>query len=477
MMSNTTHANPTNASKLWGGMFETAPLAVFHRFNQSLPFDWQLWPFDILGSIAHVRMLGKQGHLSEADVTTLVEGLETLYADLEYQRLPIATADDEDVHSFVERILTERLGTVAKNIHMGRSRNDQVALDFKLFCRHRLDVMTHAVAELIHALCDKAAPHTHTLMPGFTHLQAAQPISFAHHLMAYTEMFRRDVERLQAARQRLNLSPLGAGALATTTFNLDRAFVANELGFAGVTRNSLDTVSDRDFALDTLHALTMVMMHLSRLSEELIVWNSQAYGFVTLPDSLTTGSSMMPQKRNPDGAELIRGKTGRVFGAFTSLFTTMKALPLAYNKDTQEDKEPVFDAITTVQGCLTIMTLMIQELEPNVERLKQATGQGYTNATDVADALTKAGMPFREAHEWTGKLVRHAMGLNVSLEAMPLETWQAVCPAVTPEVLEAIPLDRCMQRRAVVGGPAPEQVSAHIKETQQWLQTLPTYSV
>lgn len=448
-------------AQLWGGVFDTSPLKIFEAFNQSLPFDQALWAFDILGSIAHVTMLGKQGYLTEAETSTLVEGLQTLYQELEAGTTVMDMAC-EDIHSFVEKTLTDRLGTVGKKIHMGRSRNDQVALDMKLYTRAKISQLHTQVEALISALCHKAQQHTHTIMPGFTHLQVAQPITFGHHLMAYTEMFLRDKSRLQDCVARLNTSPLGAGALATSTFNLDRHFVAEQLGFADVTYNSLDTVSDRDYLLELLSDLSIMMMHLSRLSEELILWNSQAFNFVVLEKTLCTGSSMMPQKQNPDAAELIRGKTGRVYGALISLLTTMKALPLAYNKDMQEDKEPVFDAIKQVAGCVEMMTAMINGLQANVPVMRQLCQQGFITATDVADYLVTKGVPFRESHELVGQLIRQCQAQNITLEALNLETLQQFSPLFEADFFEAIALETCVNVRCVVGGPAPVQVQARI---------------
>jgi argininosuccinate lyase len=448
-------------AQLWGGVFDTSPLKIFEEFNQSLPFDQALWAFDILGSIAHVTMLGKQGYLTEDETSMLVEGLQTLYQELEAGTTVMDMAC-EDIHSFVEKTLTDRLGTAGKKIHMGRSRNDQVALDMKLYTRAKISQLHTQVVALISALCHKAQQHTHTIMPGFTHLQVAQPITFGHHLMAYTEMFLRDKSRLQDCLVRLNTSPLGAGALATSTFNLDRHFVAEQLGFADVTYNSLDTVSDRDYLLELLSDLSIMMMHLSRLSDELILWNSQAFNFVVLEKTLCTGSSMMPQKQNPDAAELIRGKTGRVYGALISLLTTMKALPLAYNKDMQEDKEPVFDAIKQVSGCVEMMTAMINGLQANVPAMRKLCEQGFIAATDVADYLVTKGVPFRESHELVGQLIRQCQAQNTTLEALNLETLQQFSPLFSADFFEAIALETCVNVRCVVGGPAPVQVQARI---------------
>lgn len=449
-------------AQLWGGVFDTSPLKIFEDFNQSLPFDQALWAFDILGSIAHVSMLGKQGYLTEDETTTLVTGLQTLYQELEAGTTPIDMAC-EDIHSFVEKTLTDRLGTVGKKIHMGRSRNDQVALDMKLFTRAKITQLITQVEGVIHALCTQASQNLNTIMPGFTHLQVAQPITFGHHLMAYTEMFLRDRSRLSDCLVRLNTCPLGAGALATSTFNLDRQFVAEQLGFDDVTYNSLDTVSDRDYLIELLSDLSLVMMHLSRLSEELVLWNSQAFGFVMLEKSLCTGSSMMPQKQNPDGAELIRGKTGRIYGSLISLLTTMKSLPLAYNKDMQEDKEPVFDAITQVSGCLQIMQAMISGLSANAESMRKLCEKGFIAATDVADYLVNKGVPFRESHELVGQIIRHCQAENLTLEQLDLPTLHRFSLLFEADFFNAIALETCVNQRSIIGGPAPAQVQSRIE--------------
>ena len=406
-------------------------------------------------------MLGKQGYLTEDETHVLIVGLQTLYQELETSVIGIDMTC-EDIHSFVEKTLTDRLGTVGKKIHMGRSRNDQVALDMKLYTRAKITQLLTLLEGLIRALCKQAQQNTHTIMPGFTHLQVAQPITFGYHLMAYTEMFLRDRSRLMDCLVRLNACPLGAGALATSTINLDRHFVAEQLGFDDVTYNALDTVSDRDYLVELLSDLSLVMMHLSRLSEELVLWNSQAFGFVVLEKSLCTGSSMMPQKQNPDGAELIRGKTGRVYGALMSLLTTMKSLPLAYNKDMQEDKEPVFDALTQVSGCLEIMRAMIAGLKAVPEAMKALCEKGFITATDVADYLVNKGMPFRESHELVGQLIQHCQANALTLEQLTLPTLQDFSTLFEADFFEAIDLTVCINQRNIVGGPAPAQVQARI---------------
>jgi argininosuccinate lyase len=458
-------------NRLWGGMFEAPPQAAFEALHRSIGFDQTLWRYDILGTLAHVDMLAAQGYLTPEELNTLNGGLQQLYAEIDAGTTAINPMA-EDIHSFVEDTLTQRLGVVAKKMHLGRSRNDQVALDFRLYVRAELDATITVLKALITALLQQAQAHLHTYMPGFTHLQPAQPITLAHHLLAYAEMFKRDVERLQSQRPRVNHCPLGSGALATTTLNLDRHKVAHTLGFEALCPNSLDAVADRDFAIELVSTLSLSMMHLSRLSEELVLWVNPCFNFVSLDKSLCTGSSMMPQKQNPDAAELIRGKVGRVYGSLTTLLTTLKGLPLAYNKDMQEDKEPVFDAVTTTQGCLDLMRRLIEGLQANKPRMEELALWGYANATDLADYLVRKGIPFRQAHEVVGHVVKRAMAEGLPLEALPLESYHQVHEAFEPDVFESLSLEACVQGRALPGGPAPAACQAHIQALQGFLASL-----
>lgn len=448
--------------KLWGGRFTKEENQLVHNFNESLSFDQKFYHQDIQGSIAHVTMLAKQGIVSEEDRKVIIDGLNSILADLESGKL-VFTKEHEDIHSFVEANLIERVGEAGKRLHTGRSRNDQVALDMKLYCRDEIEEIDRLVKELLEELLKIMEENLDTYMPGFTHLQKAQPITLAHHVGAYFEMFMRDRGRLHDIRERMNYCPLGSGALAGTTYPLDREYTAELLGFAGPTLNSMDSVADRDYVIELLSALSTIAMHLSRFSEEIIIWNTNEYRFVEIDDAYSTGSSIMPQKKNPDIAELVRGKTGRVYGALVSILTTMKGLPLAYNKDMQEDKELTFDAIDTVKGSLALFTGMISTITFNKDVMEASAKNGFTNATDAADYLVNHGVPFRDAHGIVGQLVLYCIGKGIALDDMTLEEFQAISPVFEADVYEAISMKTCVQKRNTIGAPgraAMEQVIA-----------------
>ncbi len=441
--------------KLWGGRFTKETNQLVHNFNESLSFDQKFYRQDIEGSIAHVTMLAKQGILSREDKEAIVCGLKGILKDIEEGKLDIGPGA-EDIHSFIEETLTERIGEAGKRLHTGRSRNDQVALDMKLYTRDQVRELDGLLYRLLKELLTLMEEHIHTYMPGFTHMQKAQPITLAHHLGAYYEMFSRDRGRLHDLYQRMNYCPLGSGALAGTTYPLDREYTAELLGFYGPTLNSMDSVADRDYLLELLSAMSMISMHLSRFCEELIIWNSNEYRFVELDDSYSTGSSIMPQKKNPDIAELIRGKTGRVYGAFVSLLTTMKGLPLAYNKDMQEDKELAFDAIDTVKGCILLFTGMISTVSFNRDVMEKSAKNGFTNATDAADYLVNHGVPFRDAHGIVGKLVLFCLEKGISLDDMSLEEFKAISPVFEEDIYQAISMKTCVEKRMTIGAPGEE---------------------
>ena len=448
--------------KLWGGRFTKEENQLVHNFNESLSFDRKFYHQDIRGSIAHVTMLAKQGIVSEEDRKVIIDGLNSILTDLESGKL-VFTKEHEDIHSFVEANLISRVGGAGKRLHTGRSRNDQVALDMKLYCRDEIQEIDRLVKELLEALLKIMEDNLDTYMPGFTHLQKAQPITLAHHVGAYFEMFTRDRGRLHDIYARMNYCPLGSGALAGTTYPLDREYTAELLGFAGPTLNSMDSVADRDYVIELLSALSTIAMHLSRFSEEIIIWNTNEYRFVEIDDAYSTGSSIMPQKKNPDIAELVRGKTGRVYGALVSILTTMKGLPLAYNKDMQEDKELTFDAIDTVKGCLALFTGMISTITFNKDVMEASAKNGFTNATDAADYLVNHGVPFRDAHGIVGQLVLYCIGKGIALDDMTLEEFQAISPVFEADVYEAISMKTCVQKRNTIGAPgraAMEQVIA-----------------
>ncbi len=459
--------------KLWGGRFTKETNQLVHNFNESISFDQKFYKQDIAGSIAHVRMLAKQGILTEEERDVIVAGLNSIYRDLTNGRLEITT-EQEDIHSFVEAVLIERIGDVGKKLHTGRSRNDQVALDMKLYTRDELDEIDGLLGTLLETLLGIMKDNVHTYMPGFTHLQKAQPVTLAHHVGAYYEMFRRDRQRIANTRSRLNYCPLGSGALAGTTYPLDRAFTAQLLGFQGPTLNSMDSVSDRDYLIELLSDLSTIAMHLSRFCEEIIIWNSNEYRFVEMDDSYSTGSSIMPQKKNPDIAELIRGKAGRVYGALMSILTVMKGIPLAYDKDMQEDKELTFDAIDTVKGSISLFTGMAATMRFRKDVMEESAKKGFTNATDAADYLVNHGVPFRDAHGIIGQLVLLCIEKNCSLDDLSLDDYRSVSPVFEEDIYEAIAMQTCVERRNTTGAPGAEvmQEAIEIYETELRLQTL-----
>ena len=455
--------------KLWSGRFGKDTDALVNDFNASIQFDQRLYKEDITGSMAHAKMLGATGIISAADAEAIVAGLQSILADIEAGKVEF-TADNEDIHMNVEALLTQRIGDAGKRLHTGRSRNDQVALDFRMYVREQIPVIVEQLLELETVLCRQAKKYQAAVMPGYTHLQRAQPISFAQHLMAYAAMLGRDVTRLEDCRERLNLCPLGSGALAGTTYPIDRFMTARDLGFAGPMGNSLDGVSDRDYALEFLSALSILMMHLSRFSEEVILWCSWEFKFIELDDAYATGSSIMPQKKNPDVAELVRGKTGRVYGDLMSLLTAMKGLPLAYNKDMQEDKEPVFDAVDTVEMCLPVFAAMLDTMTVRTDNMRKAAGHGFINATDCADYLTKKGMPFRDAYTVTGHLVAQCTAAGKTLEELTLPELKAASDLFEEDVYDALNLENCMALRASYGGPAVAETTRQIAEMEAFIQ-------
>jgi len=452
--------------KLWGGRFTDATDSFTDHFHSSISFDQRMYKQDIRGSVAHAKMLGKQGIIPQADAALIVETLGGILADIESGTVAF-DEKAEDIHMNIETILIARIGEVGKRLHTGRSRNDQVALDIRMYIRDEIAEVQAMIQALHNALLEIAKAHVETIMPGYTHLQRAQPVTFAHHLMAYVEMFRRDTERLTDVHKRVNIMPLGSGALAATTYPLDRDFVCQALDFAEITRNSLDGVSDRDFCIELLGALSILMMHLSRFCEELILWSSFEFRFVEMSDAYATGSSIMPQKKNPDMAELIRGKTGRVYGNLMGLLTAMKGLPLAYNKDMQEDKEGVFDALDTVKMCLPVFTAMISTMKVNRSSMRNAAKGGLMNATDAADWLVKQGVAFRDAHEILGRLVLYCINESKSLDDLTLDEYRAISPVFDERIYEAISLETCVGARTVKGGPAPENVKQVIADYEK----------
>ena len=448
--------------KLWGGRFTKQTNQLVHNFNESISFDQKFYKQDITGSIAHVTMLAKQGILSEEDRDAIIGGLKSILEDLENGNLEITT-EHEDIHSFVEAVLTERVGEAGKRLHTGRSRNDQVALDMKLYTRDEIDEMDELLKGLLEALLKLMEENLHTYMPGFTHLQKAQPITLAHHVGAYYEMFRRDRSRLADIRKRMNYCPLGSGALAGTTYPLDRAYSAELLGFDGPTLNSMDSVADRDYLIELLSALSTISMHLSRFCEEIIIWNTNEYRFVEMDDSYSTGSSIMPQKKNPDIAELIRGKAGRVYGALVSMLTITKGIPLAYNKDLQEDKELTFDAIDTVKGCLLLFTGMVSSMSFRKDVMEESAKKGFTNATDAADYLVNHGVAFRDAHGIIGQLVLMCIEKDISLDELSLEEYKSVSPVFEEDIYDAISMKTCVEKRMTIGAPGAEAMKQVIE--------------
>lgn len=454
--------------KLWGGRFSKSTHAMVDDFNSSIRFDERLYKQDIAGSIAHVTMLGKQSIIPNDDAMKIVQALKEILKDIEAGNVSF-DIEAEDIHMNIEKLLIEKIGDVGKKLHTGRSRNDQVALDMRMYIKEEILEIDGMIKVLQHTLLSLCKSHTDTIMPGYTHLQKAQPITFAHHLMAYFEMFKRDRSRLMDAYKRTNVLPLGSGALATTTYPLDRESVALQLEFDSICLNSIDGVSDRDFCIELLSALSTLMMHLSRFSEEIILWCSNEFGFIELDDAYSTGSSIMPQKKNPDIPELVRGKTGRVYGSLMSLLTTMKGLPLAYNKDMQEDKEVTFDAIDTVKMCLPIFKDMLGTLKVNKERMYQGAGGGFTNATDAADYLVKKGVHFRNAHEIIGKLVLYCVNNNKTLEELTLDEYRSISEFFSEDLYEAISLETCVNKRNVIGGPSKEMMERVIAINENYL--------
>ena len=454
--------------KLWGGRFRKETDSLVNDFNSSIQFDCRMYREDIQGSLAHAKMLAEQGIISQEDLKQIRQGLESILADVEAGKIEF-TADNEDIHMNVEALLTERIGAAGKRLHTARSRNDQVAVDLRLYLRREIEEIIGQILDLQHVILMQAERHQNTVMPGYTHLQRAQPISFAQHLLAYGEQFRRDVERLVDWRKRMNVCPLGSGALAGTTYPIDRWATARTLGFDRPCSNSLDGVSDRDYALELMGGLSILMMHLSRFSEEIILWCSWEFKFIELDDAYSTGSSIMPQKKNPDVAELVRGKTGRVYGDLMGLLTTMKGLPLAYNKDMQEDKEPVFDAVDTVKMCLPVFTGMLSTMRVLPEKMRRAAGGGFINATDCADYLAKKGMPFRDAYTTVGNLVYYCGQQGKLLEELTLDELRDISPLFEEDVYEALRLETCMGQRSSYGGPAVAETTRQIQELRTFI--------
>ena len=448
--------------KLWAGRFQKETDTLVNNFNSSINFDARLYKQDIAGSIAHATMLGKQGIIEQAEADKIISGLKAILADIEAGEVEF-TMDNEDIHMNIEAILTQRIGATGKRLHTSRSRNDQVAVDFRLYVKEEIPVIINQVLDLEQVLIQKAEENLSTVMPGYTHLQRAQPTTFAHYMMAYANMFRRDVTRLEDCLERLDECPLGAGALATSTYPVDRQMTAKLLGFAKPTENSMDSVSDRDYAIEFLSACSIMMMHLSRFAEEIILWCSWEFKYADLDDAYSTGSSIMPQKKNPDVAELVRGKTGRVYGDLMTLLTVMKALPLAYNKDMQEDKEPVFDAIDTVEMCLPVFGAMLQTLTIRPKNMAKAAAGGFINATDCADYLVKKGMPFREAYMIVGRLVNMCIRSGENLETLTLRDFRAISDLFDSDVYEALELKHCVHERKVYGGPSKDDVTRQIQ--------------
>ena len=448
-------------AQLWKGRFKKELAKETNDFNSSISFDSRMFEEDIKGSMAHAAMLGAQGIIEKSESDKIIAGLQEILSDIKSGKLEIDMTA-EDIHTFIEGELTARLGQTGKRLHTARSRNDQVALDIRLTLRKEIGEIKEKVRGLIGVICNKAEENKHTIMPGYTHLQRAQPITFAHHLMAYAAMLCRDLGRLEDTEKRMNSCPLGSGALAGTTYPLDREAVAAELGFDGITLNSLDGVSDRDFCIELASALSLIMVHLSRFSEEIIMWCSWEFKFVELDDAFSTGSSIMPQKKNPDIAELVRGKSGRVFGDLTILLTVMKGIALAYNKDMQEDKEAIFDAVDTVKMCLTAFTPMIDTMTVLKDNMRAAAAKGFINATDCADYLVGKGLPFRDAYKATGELVALCIDKGLTLETLPLEEYRKVCDLFDDEVYTAINLEKCVADRKVAGGPSSESVDTQI---------------
>ncbi len=458
-------------AQLWGGRFTKPTDDLVYDFNASIKFDQNLFYQDIEGSVAHVKMLAAVGVITEAERDQILGGLESIKQDVLQEKLTI-TSEYEDIHSFVEANLIDRIGDAGKKLHTGRSRNDQVALDMRLYTRDKVDGMMPILKNMLETILSIMEENIDTIMPGFTHLQKAQPITVAHHMGAYFEMFKRDLLRLKDIRVRMNYCPLGSGALAGTTYPLDRNMTASLLGFDGPTLNSMDGVSDRDYLIEFLSALCTIQMHLSRFSEEIIIWNSNEYQFIEIDDAFSTGSSIMPQKKNPDIAELVRGKTGRVYGALMSILTTMKGIPLAYNKDMQEDKEVVFDAIKTVRDCLVLFTEMLRTLSFNKDIMAKSAMNGFTNATDAADYLVNHGVPFRDAHGIIGQVVLYCIEKDIAIDDMSLEELKSISPAFEEDIFDAISMETCVNKRLTVGAPGHDAMINEIKACKEFLNSL-----
>lgn len=455
-------------TKLWSGRFQKETGRMVDDFHSSISFDCRLYKYDILGSVAHARMLGKVGIIKPAEAEEIIEGLERIKADIETGQIEFSV-EAEDIHLNIEQLLIARIGEVGKKLHTARSRNDQIVLDLRMYLKDEIYQVISLIKSLQFTLLELTEEHIETIMPGYTHLQKAQPVTLGHHLFAYFQMFQRDVERLADCYRRTDVMPLGSGALAGTTFPLDRDYVASQLGFTRVSENSLDAVSDRDFAVEFISAAAIIMMHLSRFCEEIILWASAEFSFLELDDAYSTGSSMMPQKKNPDVAELIRGKTGRVYGDLQALLVMLKGLPLAYNKDMQEDKEALFDAVDTVKKCLQVFKPMLTSVRVNKANLDEAAKKGFTNATDLADYLVGKGLPFRSAHEIAGKLVLHCLKQGKSLEELTLEEYQKLSTAFDKNVYDFINIKNCVAARRVKGGPSPETVRQSIIQARELL--------
>ena len=455
--------------KLWAGRFQKETDTAVNDFNSSISFDARLYQEDIAGSIAHATMLGKQGVIEEHEAEKIIQGLQAILKDIEAGAVEFSE-ENEDIHMNIESELTSRIGDTGKRLHTARSRNDQVAVDFRLYVKKEIPVIVGMILDLEKVLVKKAEANLDAVMPGYTHLQRAQPTTFAHYMMAYANMLKRDVTRLEDCLERMDECPLGAGALATSTYPVDRFQTAQALGFRKPTDNSLDSVSDRDFAIEFTSALSILMMHLSCFSEEIILWCSWEFKFVELDDAYSTGSSIMPQKKNPDVAELVRGKTGRVYGSLITLLTIMKGLPLAYNKDMQEDKEPVFDAIDTVEQCLPVFAAMVDTLTVKNRNMQKAAAGGFINATDCADYLVKKGLPFRDAYMIVGRLVHMCIKTGETLDTLPLKDFQSVSGAFGPDVYQALELKTCVGGRKVYGGPAPDSVKTQIEHIKEFVE-------
>lgn len=455
--------------KLWGGRFTEGVNELVNTFNSSISIDSRMYKEDIEGSLAHVKMLGKQGIIPLKDSKKIVEGLKEILIRIDNGTIQI-DKDAEDIHSFIESILTYYIGDEGKKLHTGRSRNDQVTLDTKLYLKKYIKIIINEILKLHETLLEKANENINTIMPGYTHMQKAQPITFAHHILAYCEMFKRDIGRLFDSYKRLDEMPLGSGALATSTYPIDREFVASELGFSKITLNSLDSVSDRDYAIETLSALSLIMMHLSRFSEEIILWCTGEFNFIELDDSYSTGSSIMPQKKNPDVAELVRGKTGRVYGDLMTLLTVMKGIPLAYNKDMQEDKEALFDGLDTTLLSLQTFNGMIKTMKVKKANMKKSASGGFTNATDVADYLVKKGIAFRNAHEIVGKIVLHCIDKDIAIDDLSMEEFKNFSPIFEEDIYNAIDLLTCVEERSVIGGPSSLSVKMQIEVLKKFIK-------